>query len=132
MPPKKEKLSKVQLRELRLKKGIRLEGPIPSRLWPDEHKHHFQAIRSIEEIRYEKYQVTRDIPKDRRHDFKERVKYLRERAYSLLEDINTNESTWRELETFVFKRFDEYVIWYVRFTNYYLTSILTHACKLQL
>jgi hypothetical protein len=114
MPPKKDKLSEVGLRELRRKKGIRLEGPVPSSKWPDEHKHHFKAIRAIEDTRYEKYQANRDIPRGRRRDFNERVNYLRKKAYDMLDEIKINESTWRELEPCVFKRFDEDILWYFR------------------
>jgi hypothetical protein len=114
MPPRREKLSDVEYHQLRRNKGIRFEGPVPRWQWPNEHKHHFEVVRTIADVRYDTYTVNQNVPDARRHDFKERVKYLRERAYQLLDDVKTNEATWRELEIPVFKRFDDHILWYVR------------------
>ena len=111
MPPKKEKLSKEELRQLIRKHGIRLEGPVPPKDWPKEHEHHFRTIRHIESIRYDDYKINHQIPKERRVDFQERANNLREKAYDLLDDEKVNESTWRDLEVTILKRFDESVIW---------------------
>jgi hypothetical protein len=116
MPPRREKLSKVEFRQLIRKKRIRFEGPVPPRQWPNEHKHHFEVVRTISDVRYDIYNTSQNIPETHRHDFRERVHYMRKRAYELLDDITTNEPTWRELETLVFKRFDEETLWYVGLT----------------
>lgn len=110
MPPRKEKLPKLEFRQLIRNYGIRFEGPVPPREWPDQHKHHFQVIREISTIRYDDYKVNERIPKERRKDFQKRVNYLREKAYNLLDDVKANEATWRELELSILKRFDERVI----------------------
>ncbi|KAF1849717.1 uncharacterized protein K460DRAFT_399830 [Cucurbitaria berberidis CBS 394.84] len=110
MPPRKEPLPKLDLRQLIRDHGIRLEGPVPPKKWPPEHKHHFRVIRRIEAIRYEDYKVDQTIPKEQRADFKTRVNYLREKVYNLLDNGKANESTWRELEVTILKRFDDSVI----------------------
>jgi hypothetical protein len=112
MPPKKEKLSREEFRQLSRDYGIRFKGPVATEQWPDRHKHHFQAIRRIDAIRYDDYKANPRIPKERREDFRKRVSHLRERAYNLLDDVKTNEATWRELEPSILKRFDERVIWW--------------------
>ncbi|KAF2181384.1 hypothetical protein K469DRAFT_692222 [Zopfia rhizophila CBS 207.26] len=111
MPPRKEKLPKEDFRQLIRNYGIRFEGPVPPKVWPSQHKHHFQAIRKIDTIQYDDYKVNQLIPKERREDFRNRVNYLREKAYNLLDDVKANEATWRELELSILKRFDERVIW---------------------
>lgn len=111
MPPRKEKLSKEEFRQLIHDKGIRFEGPVPPKEWPNQHKHLFQAIRKIDAIRYDDYKVDSRIPKERRKDFQKRIRYLREKAYFFLDDVKANEATWRELELSILKRFDERIIW---------------------
>ncbi|KAH7385875.1 hypothetical protein BKA66DRAFT_548583 [Pyrenochaeta sp. MPI-SDFR-AT-0127] len=105
MPPRKDKLSKVEFRELIRNHGIRFEGPLPPKNWPDEYQNHFHAIRYIGHIQYEDYMVDHRVPKGQRRIFKERINYLRKRSYELLDDAKANEATWRELEQPILKRF---------------------------
>ena len=112
MPPRKQKLSKRELRELIRKHGIRFEGPIPQKDWPWRYAHHFQAIRKISRVWYDDYKVDHCIPRERRKAFKNRINHLRKWAYRLLDDVNTNESEWRDFEPYILQRFDERVIWY--------------------
>jgi hypothetical protein len=113
MPPRKDKLSKGDFRELVRQKGIRFEGPAPPREWPPEYASHFNIIRCIETTRYDNYRANLEITRQHRDALRERVQYLRKKAYAFLDDATVNEATWRELEQHVLKRFDEHVIWYV-------------------
>src|SRR5690348_4425634 len=104
MPPRKQKVDKAGLRALIRKHGIRFEGPVPRRNWPERYAHHFQTIRDISRVWYDEYKTDRTIPRNRRSEFKKRANHLRELAYHLLDDVNTNESTWREFEPYVLQR----------------------------
>ncbi|KAF2818783.1 hypothetical protein CC86DRAFT_460914 [Ophiobolus disseminans] len=110
MPPKKETPPKIEYRQLVREKGIRFEGPAPPRDWPTEFKRHFQVIRSIESTRYEDYRTDRSIPRSRRLEFCDRVRYFRNKVYDFLDDTSVNETTWRELEQKILERFDSFVI----------------------
>jgi hypothetical protein len=111
MPPRKETLSPAELRKLRNKHGIRMRGPVPPKEWPPNHKHHFQAVRTIGDLHYETYRDDVAISSKQREIYKLRARKLRNRAHDLLDDVKTNESTWRILETPIFEVFDEDVIW---------------------
>ena len=113
MPPKKDQLSPVDLREKAHSHGIRLPGPAPPSAWPDEHKHNFEVIRALQFLRYEEYKDTERIPTSRKAAYQKRVKALRQKVRYLLQDVNPNESSWRELERPIFAIFDSPVIWYV-------------------
>jgi hypothetical protein len=115
MPPRKEKLTPAQLHELVRDYGIRMEGPVPPRHWPEQYKHHFQAVRTIEDLRYETYMYTNDspIPSKQRNEYKSRVRELRNRVYKLLDDVRANEPTWRDLEQPIFQIFERDILWYV-------------------
>ncbi|KAH7378748.1 hypothetical protein BKA66DRAFT_550538 [Pyrenochaeta sp. MPI-SDFR-AT-0127] len=110
MPPRKDKSSKEEIRQLCIDYGIQFRGPVPSRDWPKEQKHHFQAIRDIELTRYESYIVDQQVPKARREEFRKRVSHIRRKVYGLLDDEKPNESTWRDLETTILERLDRLVI----------------------
>jgi hypothetical protein len=112
MPPKKEKLSKAQYREIAHRHGVRLKGPVPPPEWPEEHIHHFQAIRTIGDLHYETYRDDRLVASKQRKLCSQRARQLRAKVYELLKDVDINEATWRELEGTIFTRFDENVIWY--------------------
>lgn len=113
MPPKKVKPSKERLRELIREHNIRLEGPVPPKNWPPPYRHHFQAVRDIAAIRYDDYKANDSIEKEQRAEYRKRANILREKAYSLLQDVKINESTWRlAIEHHVMGRFDDHVIWY--------------------
>jgi hypothetical protein len=111
MPPKKQQLSRAEFQSLIQDHGIRIKGPVPPKEWPDQYKHHFLAIRQINTIRYDDYKSDRRISKRRTSYFKEQIAMLRERAYHFLDDANTNEATWRELEQPILERFNKRVIW---------------------
>ncbi|KAF1934944.1 hypothetical protein EJ02DRAFT_516710 [Clathrospora elynae] len=110
MPPRKQKPTKQELRALIREHGIRFKGPIPQKQWPERYAHHFQTIHEISRVWYDEYKSDSSIPKERRRAFKKRVNHLGELASRLLDDVNTNESTWREFEPYVLQRFDERVI----------------------
>jgi hypothetical protein len=112
MPPRKQQLSRREVRALIRGHGIRFEGPVPQKRWPQTYAHHFHTIRQISRIWYDDYKCDRNIPKARRRDFKKRANRLREFAYHLLDDVNINESTWREFEPLILQRFFEPIIWY--------------------
>lgn len=112
MPPRKEKLSKPQLRDIRREHGIRMKGPLPPGEWPREHKHHFQAVRTIGDLHYDTYENDTAIPSEQRKIYRARVNQLRVRAYDLLDDAGANEPEWRGLEDTIFQIFDQQtVIW---------------------
>lgn len=114
MPPKKEKLSKEQVRDLLRNYGIRFEGPVPPRDWPSEHERHFHAIRDISYIRYDDYKHNRNVERERRRLYKQRANKLRQKASDLLEDLSINEATWRAaLEQVVSEPFEQDVVWLV-------------------
>jgi len=139
MPPKKDKLSKVEFRSLVRQHGIRFKGPVPPRDWPPEYQPHFQIIRSIDTIRYDDYRTNKLIPRQRKEEFRNRVRILRAKTYDFLDDAAVNESTWRELEQLIFKRFDDRVIWYTylicsntRVTDYLkLVKVVSTSCGSQ-
>lgn len=110
MPPKKEQLSSEKLRELMLEKGIRFKGFEPPRAWPERYVPIFRKIRMIEDMRYDSYKSDTKIPSERREYCIQEVRLIRSRAEKLL-DNTANESTWRELEHRILRRFDERVIW---------------------
>ncbi|KAF2250070.1 hypothetical protein BU26DRAFT_518526 [Trematosphaeria pertusa] len=111
MPPKKEKLSKEQVRDLLRNYGIRFEGPVPPRDWPSEHERHFHAIRDISYIRYDDYKHNRNVERERRRLYKQRANKLRQKASDLLEDLSINEATWRAaLEQVVSEPFEQDVV----------------------
>jgi hypothetical protein len=110
MPPKKEQLSSEKLRELMLEKGIRFKGFEPPRAWPERYVPIFRKIRMIEDMRYDSYKSDTKIPSERREYCIQEVRLIRARVEKLL-DNTANESTWRELEHRILKRFDERVIW---------------------
>ncbi|KAH7067282.1 hypothetical protein BKA63DRAFT_521878 [Paraphoma chrysanthemicola] len=110
MPPRKQQVEKAELRALIREHGIRFEGPVPQRNWPKRYAHHFQTIRDISRVWYDEYKADRTIPRKRRSEFKKRANHLREMAYHLLDDVKTNESTWRDFEPYVLQRFSEPVI----------------------
>lgn len=124
MPPKREKPSKQKLHELLREHRVRLEGPAPPKDWPGNYRHHFQAIRDIESTRYDDYKLDRSIPRSRGKDYRGRAYFLRTRAYDLLDNIQTNESTWRDLEVQILHRFDQRVIWWV-YSNHTIIVIMT-------
>ncbi|PVI00855.1 hypothetical protein DM02DRAFT_728324 [Periconia macrospinosa] len=103
------KALKAVAEEYRLvcEKKIDFEGPAPPKDWPNQYQHLFQSIREIDRIRYDDYKVDKRVEKRRLKKLKERVATLRERAYKALDDVNTNETKWRELETIVFQIFHE-------------------------
>jgi hypothetical protein len=113
MPPKKDQLSPVDLRQKAHDHGIRFHGPVPPSAWPDEYRHNFEVIRALQFLRYEEYMNIERIPTSRKADYKKRVKDLRMKVGYLLQDINPNESSWRDLEGPIFGKFDRPVIWYV-------------------
>lgn len=117
MAPRKNTLTHAEFRSLIDKYRIRFYGPAPPGKWPQEHRHHFQIIRDIGSVLYDNYRANEEIPQERRDDFKKRVRDIRGKAYKFLDNIKTNESTWRELEIPILRRFDERVIWYVRPTS---------------
>ena len=113
MPPKKDQLSPVDLRQKAHSHGIRFPGPVPPSAWPNEYKHNFEVIRALQFLRYEDYKDTERIPTSHKVGYQKRVKELREKVRYLLKDINPNESSWRKLEDPIFGIFDDPVIWYV-------------------
>ncbi|KAH7083964.1 hypothetical protein FB567DRAFT_530338 [Paraphoma chrysanthemicola] len=110
MPPRKQQVEVAELRALIREHGIRFEGPVPRRNWPKRYAHHFQTIRDISRVWYDEYKADRTISRKRRSDFKKRANHLREMAYHLLDDVKTNEPTWRDFEPYVLQRFSEPVI----------------------
>jgi hypothetical protein len=113
MPPKKDQLSPVDLRQKAYDHGIRFHGPVPPSEWPDEHKHNFNVIRALQFLRYEEYRENQRIPSSRKVDYQRRVRDLRVKVRDLLNDVNPSESSWRELESPIFGKFDKPTIWYV-------------------
>jgi hypothetical protein len=113
MPPKKDQLSPVDLRQKAHDHGIRFHGPVPPSAWPNEYKHNFKVIRALQFLRYEEYMGLERIPTSRKAEYQKRVRDLRDRARHLLNDVNPSESSWRELEGPIFGKFDKPVIWYV-------------------
>jgi hypothetical protein len=111
MAPRKETLSDAQLRDIRKEHGIRMRGPVPPKHWPREHKHHFQAVRTIGDLHYETYRDDAAISSKQRKIYRQRAKRLWIKAYDLLEDVAANESTWRVLEAEIFEVFDRDLIW---------------------
>lgn len=111
MSPRKQHLSKEKLQSLTRQHGIRFEGPRPPKDWPDQYKHLFLAVRNIGAILYDDYKTNRRTSKDSISYFKGRVSKLRQRSYHLLDDVKTNEATWREFEQPILERFDNRVIW---------------------
>ncbi|KAF2624067.1 hypothetical protein BU25DRAFT_166430 [Macroventuria anomochaeta] len=110
MSPRKESLSKAGLRQITSAHGIRFEGPTPPGDWPDECKNHFQVIRSLQFLPYEKYRDNEQVPCSRREKFQKRVRNLRDSVRDLLNDENPCEDSWRKLEGLVFERFERPVI----------------------
>jgi hypothetical protein len=111
MPPKRGKLSGIKLRELSHENGIRLRGHVLPTQWPTAHKHHFLAIRRIGDLHYDLYKEDELVSSQQRKYCTDVAQYLRDKVAVLLNDIGTNESTWRQLEEPIFKRFDGKVIW---------------------
>lgn len=111
MATRKEKLSKIRLREKAQELGIRLHGFVTPNNWPKQHKHHFRAIRKIEDLRYEIYKKDHRIDLSQRHLCIERAREIRSKTYTWLEDVNINEDTWRSLESIIFSRFEGKVLW---------------------
>ncbi|KAF2175980.1 hypothetical protein K469DRAFT_755936 [Zopfia rhizophila CBS 207.26] len=113
MPPRKEKFSKdgSDLQELIQNYRIYFEGPVPPSMWPKQHEHLFRGIRDIWATRFDEYEQRTDIDRNRKEDQIQRVNSLRDRAYSLREDVNINEGTWRtQVEPLVIQRFEERII----------------------
>jgi hypothetical protein len=129
MPPKKDQLSPVDLRQKAHDHGIRFHGPVPPSAWPDEYRHNFEVIRALQFLRYEEYTHIERIPTRRKADYQKRVKDLRMKVRYLLEDVDPNESSWRELERPIFDRFDGSVIWYVTVQPYTRTADLTRTSE---
>lgn len=111
MAARKQSQNKDQLRELIHDHNIRFRGPVPQNEWPEDHKHHFEAIYSISFTRYTEYMKIPRIATSKKQWFQNCVHHLRQRCFDLLDDGSTNESTWRELEPFILARFNTPVIW---------------------
>ena len=110
MPSKNSIDVKEEYRLVR-EKRISFEGPAPPKEWPSLYRHLFQPIRDINRVRYDEYKKDQNVEKERRRKFKKRVANLREEAYKMLDNINTKETKWRDLEPIVFGRFGKRVIW---------------------
>ena len=113
MPQRKEKPSKERLKTLLEEYQIKFVGPVPPIQWPVQYRHHFHIIREIWAVRYDQYSKRKDLDKRILEKQRKRVKGLREKAYSLRQEIKTTEGTWREAEKQVFKRFNKEVLWLV-------------------
>ncbi|KAL1602350.1 hypothetical protein SLS60_005766 [Paraconiothyrium brasiliense] len=111
MPPRKQQISKEEMHSLIRRHRIRFKGPAPPKDWPGQYKHLFYVIRDIAAIRYDDYKVDRAGPREPMSFFKERVAMIRQRADDFLDNVNTNESTWRDLEYPILERFTKRVIW---------------------
>ena len=108
MAPRKEQLSPERLRDLIEQYNIKFRGPTLTKSWPTRYKHLFQQIRKIGITLYEDYIDSIDNVEEQRL----RATHLRDQAHKLLQDINTNEDTWRDaVEKSVFERFDKDVLW---------------------
>ncbi|KAF2993986.1 hypothetical protein E8E13_001631 [Curvularia kusanoi] len=103
MPPRKEDLSEAALRRKVHDHGIRFKGPVPPEEWPNEHKHHFDVAHTIQFLRYDAYKTSFK----RKTDYQKRVRSLRRQVQELLDDVNANEPSWRQLERDIFKRLDQ-------------------------
>ena len=113
MPPKTKLTIREELLALIKDHNIHFDGPVPPRQWPSQYRHHFQVIHEIGRVRYAEYKLDKKVPRGRVKDFRNRVYSLREKAYHFLDNPSLNETTWRDLEQPILKRFDERVIWYV-------------------
>ena len=114
MPPKKPKLSKVELKALADDYDIVFEGPVPSKQWPLQYGHLFHTIRNIWANRYDTHIGRADIDRKTLRKEKNRVRELRVKANSLRKDVSNSEDTWRSLiEHYVMARFDQEVVWSV-------------------
>ena len=111
MPPRKKKPTKEEFYQLTRDYNIRFEGPVPPRDWPGQYKHLFYTVRKIDTIRYDDYKTNSRILKERREKFRVRVNTLRQKAYTFLNDVKTNETTWRDLERPIFEIFEEHGVW---------------------
>jgi len=112
MAPRKEPLSPERLRDLLEQYNIIFRGPTLTKSWPPQHKHLFQHIRKIGTTLYEDYIDSIDIEPQIVEKQRSRATDLRNQAHKLLQDINTNEGTWRDaVEKSVFERFDKDVLW---------------------
>jgi hypothetical protein len=111
MPPKTAKLSGIKLREFSHENGICVRGYVLPTQWPTAHKHHFQAIRTIGDLHYDIYKEDERIPDQQRKHCTNRAQHLRDQVADLLDEIRSNEATWRELEKTVFERFASNVLW---------------------
>lgn len=101
----------VRIDGLIRERKIDFEGPAPPRQWPSLYKHVFQSIRDIDRIRYDEYQRDPNFEKRQRKYLKDRVRDLRETAYAKLDDINTPETEWRDLEPVIFEKFEKRAMW---------------------
>jgi DNA-binding winged helix-turn-helix (wHTH) protein len=114
MPPKKTKPTKEQLKGLVDEYNIKFEGPVPPKLWPSQYNHLFHVIRDIWANRYDDYVKRTDISQKTIRGQRARVRDLRTNASRLRTDFGINEETWRaSIETLVFRRFDQEIVWSV-------------------
>lgn len=112
MPPKKAKPTKEQLKGLVDEYNIKFEGPVPPKLWPSQYNHLFHVIRDIWVNRYDDYIQRTDISQKTVRGLRARVRDLRTNASRLRTDFGINEETWRaSIETLVFRRFDQEIVW---------------------
>lgn len=112
MPPKKDKLTKEELRKLVEQYNIVLEGPAPPKAWPIRFNNHFQTIRDISAIKYDDYVRRQDLSWRIMRKQKERVRDLRTKAGRLRRENKVNEDTWRDaIEKPIMERFQQNVIW---------------------
>ncbi|KAH6865283.1 hypothetical protein BKA58DRAFT_463010 [Alternaria rosae] len=110
MPPKKDQLSPLDLRQKADDHGIRFHGPVPPTSWKKGYRHNFKVIRALQFLRYEEYLQNERIPTDRKENYKKGVKELRTQVQDLLDEANANEASWRDLESPIFDRFRTPVI----------------------
>lgn len=113
MRPRKVRPVKNKYAEICREKGIRLRGSVRRDNWPREHRHHFQAIYSIGSTQFEQYIGNQEIPQERRTTVENDVVSLTQKVNDLLNDIQTNEATWRRLERDILHKFDDFVLWFV-------------------
>lgn len=111
MPPKKAKLSWEQSLSLIHQHKIEFKGCVPPREWPARYQHHFRKIREISGNRCEDYGLEETGERRFIGEQKQRARELARSSYTLRDEIKTNESSWRELESSIFYRFDGDVVW---------------------
>jgi hypothetical protein len=127
--PKKEKLSNAELRQeqrqLAQQYDITFDGPVPPERWPVRYRHLFNVVRDIGSNRFDEYKQNSDISREIREQQEERVKRLCIHAKRLRNDLNINESTWRDqIEKPVIERFSQNVVWLVPHTFILIYSML--------